>query len=379
MNRFFSLITFFVICFLIYAFYISQFEFQLFNSRNLRSRFFYDYKLVENIHTQYSLGSGTPTSIADEAKQSRQDFILFTDAGTQLEVENDRYQNRIGLLFGEKNIGETYREITYRVNKSASQNDLKIESPAPRLGFDLKHLENTDADGIEVINLKSLSQKSWEKSKVSTLWSLLLYPFNPRLSLMRLYIEPLDELRIFDQISQKKKFSLFIGSEASARAIPITNLIMKFPSYERILSVGSQHLLLKSELSGNIDEDKKTIVKALKEGQFYIAFDELGDPAGFETYVINGKEKKHLFLGETIDFKKDQTLYYKLPAEPNIFFEVVLFKNGIRVDHLNTFEGVFKIKSPGVYRIQVRLSPRLPLPDAVKWLTWIYTNNFYFQ
>jgi hypothetical protein len=112
---------------------------------------------------------------------------------------------------------------------------------------------------------------------------------------------------------------------------------------------------------------------------FYIAFDELGDPAGFETYVINGKEKKHLFLGEVIDFKKDQTLYYKLPSEPNIFFEVVLFKNGIRVDHLNTFEGVFKIKSPGVYRIQVRLSPRLPLPDAVKWLTWIYTNNFYFQ
>ncbi len=345
----------------------------------MRSRFFYDYKLVENIHTQYSLGSGTPTSIADEAKQSRQDFLLFTDVGTQLEIENDRYQNRIGLLFGEKTIGETYREITYKMNKTTTRYDLKIESPAPRLGFDLKHLENTDADGIEVINLKNLSQKSWEKSKISTLWSLLLYPFNPRLSLMRLYIEPLDELRIFDQISQKRKFSLFMGSEASARAIPITNLIMKFPSYERILSVGSQHLLLKSELSGNIEEDKKTIIKALKEGQFYIAFDELGDPAGFETFVINGKEKKHLFMGETINFKNDQTLYYKLPAEPNIFFEVVLFKNGIRVDHLNTFEGVFKIKTPGVYRIQVRLSPRLPLPDAVKWLTWIYTNNFYFE
>lgn len=368
-----------MICFLIYAFYISQFEFQLFNSRNLRSQFFYDYRLVENIHTQYSLGSGTPTSIADEAKQSRQDFLLFTDVGTNLEIENDRYHNRIGLLFGEKKIGDTYREITYRLNKSTSQYDLKIESPAPKLGYDLKHLEDTDADGIEVINLKSLSQKSWEKSKISTLWSLLLYPFNPRLSLMRLYIEPLDELRIFDQISQKRKFSLYMGAEASARAIPITNLIMKFPSYERILSVGSQHLLLKSELSGNIEEDKKTIVKALKEGQFYIAFDELGDPAGFETFVINGKEKKHLLLGETIDFKKDQTLYYKLPSEPNIFFEVVLFKNGIRVDHLNTFEGFFKIKTPGVYRIQVRLSPRLPLPDAVKWLTWIYTNNFYFQ
>lgn len=379
MNRFFSLITFSVICFLVYAFYISQFEFQLFNNRNSRSRLFYDYKLAENIHTHFSYGSGTPTSIAAEAKQTRLDFLLFTDVDIPSESESDRYENRIGLLFGEKKIHESYREISYKVNKSSLGVDLKIEAAPIKTAFDLKHLEVTDADGIEVINLKVLSQKSWEKSKVSTLWSLLLYPFNPRLSLMRLYSEPTEELRIFDQISQKRKFSLFLGSEASARAIPITNLIMKFPSYERILSVGSQHLLLTSEMTGQIERDKKTIVRALKSGQFYIAFDELGDPAGFETFAINARDKKHLFLGDDIEFKKDQTLYYKLPSEPNIFFEVVLFKNGVRVDHLNTFEGLFKIKTPGVYRIQVRLSPRLPLPDAVKWLTWIYTNNFYFR
>jgi hypothetical protein len=380
-NKFFSLITFFTICFLIYAFYISQFEFQLFNTKNSRSTFFYDYKLSQNIHTQLSLGSGTVASITDEAKQTRQDFLLFTDVLNSAATEQDQYKNRIGLLFGEKIISEGRREIIYSYDdRSDRENyDLKIESPDLKTGYDKDFVLNTDADGMEVVNLKVLSQKSWGKSKISTIWSILLYPFNARLSLMRLFGEPTDELKIFDDVSQKRKFTMFLGAEVSARAIPITNLIMKFPSYERVLSVGSQHLLLTSELTGNMDTDKVQVISALKKGQFYIAFDELGDPAGFETYVVQGKDKKHLFLGDEIIFSKDQTIYFKLPSQPNIFFEVVLYKNGIYADHLNTYEGFFKIKSAGVYRIQVRLSPKLPLPDAIKWLTWIYTNNFYFR
>ena len=327
------------------------------------------------------MGSGTVLSIAEEAKQARQDFLLFTDAAPRYEANTDRYQNRIGLLFGEKKIEPSYRLIKYKFDKTAygESADLKIESPSLITGYDLKHLENTDADGIEVINLKVIGQKSWLKSKISTLWSLLLYPFNPRLSLMRLFIEPNEELRIFDQISQKRKISMFLGAEASARAIPITNLIMKFPSYERVLSIGSQHLLLASELTGNMDADKIQIIRALKNGQFYIAFDELGDPYGFEAYALTGKSKKRLMMGDDIVFNKEQKILYKLPSQPNIFFEVVLFKNGLRIDHLNTYAGEFKITSSGIYRIQVRLSPKLPLPDAVKWLSWIYTNNFYFR
>ncbi len=381
MNRFLSLITFLIISFLIYAFYVSQFQFQLFNSKNSRSTFFYDYRLSENIHTVFSLGSGTVASITDEAKQTRQDFLLFTDVGENIQTESDRYQNRIGLLFGEKKVAETQSSIIYKFDKHSPQSvsDLKIESPSLKTGFDIKHLENSESDGIEVINLKITSQRSWEKSKFSTIWSILLYPFNARLSLMRLFSEPNDELRIFDELSQKRNTSMFFGADVSARAIPITNLIMKFPSYERVLSVGSQHLLLTSELTGNMDTDKVTVISALKKGQFYIAFDELSDPTGFETYVINSKSKKYLFMGEDIPFTKDQKIYYRLPSEPNIFFEVVLFKNGLRIDHLNTYKGEFQIKSAGVYRIQVRLSPKLPLPDAIKWLTWIYTNNFYFR
>lgn len=126
-------------------------------------------------------------------------------------------------------------------------------------------------------------------------------------------------------------------------------------------------------------EDQKKILAALKAGQFYICFDALGDPKGFETYLYKEGSVKKYSLGSNVEKSKNLRLYFKLPAEPVSFYEVVLLRNGKRVDTLNTFEGLFNITEPGTYRLQVRISPRLPLPDAIKWLTWIYTNNFYIK
>ena len=379
MNRVFSVLAFFIICFCVYGFYLSQYEFSLFSEKNQKSSLFYDYRLVQNIHTVYSQGSGTVGSIAEEARSAKIDFLLFTDVNFTNFVEKDRYFNRVGLLFSNKVVSEDIRKYTYSTTSETTA-DLSLNVMAHPLRRDFNFFEaygKENFDGFEVINLKSISQLSWSKSKLSTLWSLLFYPFNPRLSLMRLFIEPDDELYFYDQYNLHKKAVMYLGTEASARAIPITNLLMKFPSYERSFTIGSQHLLLSSELSGNIEKDRLSLLTALKRGQFYISFDELGDPTGFEVYVSQNSQKKHFLMGDTFSYQKNQHLIYNLPAEPNIFFEVVLFKNGKRIDHFNTKAGSFEIKGPGQYRLQVRLSPSLPMPDATKWLTWIYTNSFY--
>jgi hypothetical protein len=196
---------------------------------------------------------------------------------------------------------------------------------------------------------------------------------------MRLFQEPSEELNLFDQVSKTRRLVAFQGAEASARAIPLADLLVKFPSYERVLSVASNHLLLTSELTGNMSEDKVKILSALKQGQFYIAFDALGDPKGFEAYASKEGSRRKFSMGSEITLSENLQIYFKLPAEPTSFYEVVLYKDGNRVDTMNTFEGVFPITEAGTYRIQVRISPRLPLPDAIKWLTWIYTNNFYVK
>ena len=401
MTRFFSMLTFLLIAFFIYGFYVSQFELNFVPRKVKTSDFYYDYRLSMNIHTNQSIGSEPLSVVLSEAKKAENNFILITDLNPDLKIPDDSYLQNVGVLQGakysykdsrllyfstqDKNLGlgkgESQLQLSDLLSEEAHKNTLDFISLAHPFGKGFKWTGEmpNGLDGVEIVNLKSLSQMSWDKSKLSTLWSLLIYPFNPKLALIRLAQEPTEEISLFDQVSQKRHFVATAGAEASARAIPLADWLVKFPSYERSLSIVSNHLLLSSELSGNMQSDRNSILSALKQGQFYICFDALGDSRGFQTYLISEQGQKRISMGALTKYTKNLKIYFKLPSEPTAYYEVVLYKNGERIDILNTFEGLFPIKEPGVYRIQVRISPRLPLPDAVKWLTWIYTNNYYIE
>ncbi|MES2802337.1 MAG: hypothetical protein V4654_07590 [Bdellovibrionota bacterium] len=389
MNRLFLVLTFLLISFVVYGFYISQFEFRIMPTavkKEGQATFLYDYKIAFGVYSNLSTGSGNVLSIAEEAKKARLNFVLISDNNSFYDLDTDKYLSDVGILSGAKVADDKRLFIYYSpTEKSFFQkrssdfaNDDKaliIESHQINVPYELNQLAANKFDGLEVINFKSIAQKSWRESRISTMWSLLYYPFNPRLALTRLYKEPSAELAVFDQLSQLKKVNFFVGAEATARAIPFADWLVKFPSYEMTFNIANQHVFLTSELTGDISNDAQRILAALKRGHSYVAFDALGDPTGFETYITENRKK--FFTGDDVAYTKNLRLYYKLPAEPIPFYEVVLFKNGQRIDHLNTFEGLFSIDSPGVYRIQVRLSPTFPLPDATKWITWVYTNNFY--
>jgi hypothetical protein len=401
MSRVLAIFAFFLICFFTYGFYISQFELNFINRKVKTSDLYYDYKLGMNIHTNLSIGSEPLSVILAEAKRAEDKFIMITDLNPQIKSPNDSYLQQIGVLQGakygykdsrliyfsnsEKNLGLKQGESQLLLSDLLSQPTTKNKETLLVLahpfknGFSWSGEIPEGLDGIEIANLKSLSQQSWERSRISTLWSILLYPFNQQLALMRLFQEPTEEINLFDQISQERHIVAFQGAEASARAIPLADFLVKFPSYERVLSIASNHLLLTSELTGNMHEDKIKILQALKQGQFYISFDALGDPIGFEAYAFTDQNQKKYSMGSVINISENPKIYFKLPAEPNSFYEVVLYRNGVRADTVNTFEGVFSLREKGTYRIQVRISPTLPLPDAIKWLTWIYTNNFYVK
>ncbi|MEQ1722973.1 MAG: hypothetical protein ABL930_07330 [Pseudobdellovibrio sp.] len=399
MNRILATIAFLLICFFIYGFYISQFDLDFTTRQVKTSDLYYDYKLSMNIHTNLSIGSEPLSVVLTEAKKAQNKFIMITDLNPQIKSPDDSYLQNIGVLQGakygykdsrliyystqEKNLGlkqgESQLLLSDVLSQKAEKNsDSLIVLAHPfKVGFSWQGELPDGLDGIEIANLKSMSQQSWNYSKLSTIWSILLYPFNPKLALMRIFQEPTEELMLFDQVSQKRKLVAFQGAEASARAVPLADWLIKFPSYEKVFSIASNHLLLTSELTGNMKKDKVKILSALKKGQFYICFDGLGDPKGFEAYLMDEPKQKRYSMGSEVKLNTDLQFYFKLPTEPTSFYEVVLFKNGERVDTLNTFEGVFPLQGPGTYRIQVRISPAFPLPDAIKWLTWIYTNNFY--
>ncbi len=388
-----------LISYFIYGFYISPFQLSVI-PKQLRKENppgFYDYNGVINVHTDLSLGSSQPLEVITAAKAAKLDFLILTDLNTfnspnQLEGYHGNtlvfVGNKISYLDSRliyyslkketlgSNLGESQVKMADLLSQKegANKDSLVILAHPYKVGFTWSGEFPLGMDGFELLNIKGLSNRAWEISKISTLWSLLIYPFNNRLALLRLFSEPSEELALLDKLSQERSMIGFAGAEASARAIPLANYLIKFPSYQRSFELFTNHLLLKSELTGNTTTDREKIFSALKDGQFYLSFDEIGDPKGFNAFIEdNGRVYP---MGSKIKFSKNLVLKVRIPVEPLEFFEVVTYRNGIRYETFNSSEPDINIKEPGSYRVQVRVSPTLPLPDAKKWITWIYTNPF---
>lgn len=394
--------TVFFLFFGIYGLYVSQYEPLVINEDALSSQSieYFDYKGVLNIHTDMSIGSEPLSKVAIAAKESGLDFILATDLNQFHNLENfEGYYDHTLILNGGKysyldsrlnfyslkstQIGYALGEAQIFFSDYLSQdrshdNQSLVWLAHPfRAGYDWNGEIPAGMNGMEILNLKSLTNQTLGISKLSVLWSLLIYPFNPKLSLVRLFNEPSEELNLFDNVSQKRRFVAFAGAEASARAIPFADFLVKFPSYQRLFNVFNTHIILKSELTGQLASDREKVIEALAAGQFYIGMDLIGNPKGFSAILKDGH--KGYLMGSKVKLRKGQHLQVELPGEPNSFFEIVLYRNGLRAETINAAQANFEIKEPGTYRIQVRVCPQLPLPDAKRWLTWIYTNNFYVE
>lgn len=402
MTRLISLLSSALIAYFVYGFYLSQYDFNVIDSqiKTESSSGWYDYKGVMNVHSNLSIGSSNYSQIIGAAKTAGLDFLIFTDLNIfNTEKGFNNYFGETLVLSGGKYSFQDSRLIYFTKNNSSlasslgdaqlklsdmiSQNPQEIKDSFVLLahpflkGFSWNGEIPIGLDGIEVINPKSISGDSWKNSVVSVLWSLLTYPFNPELSFVRLYTEPENEWELFDKLSQSRKLNAYAGAEASARALPLANYLLKFPSYQRSFEMFNQHVLLKSELTGHPENDKIKIFSALKKGNFYLSFDLIGDPTGFISY-IEDRDKKIIF-GSQLEFNKHQILVVKLPSKPKFFFEVLIIKNGERVGVYNSEYLEHKIDGPGVYRVQVRVSPYFPLPDAKKWVSWIYTNPYFIH
>ena len=116
-------------------------------------------------------------------------------------------------------------------------------------------------------------------------------------------------------------------------------------------------------------------MQALKHSQFYMSFDILANPKGFNSYVQSGEQT--FALGSDIRFAPHLLLHTHLSQKPTVDFEVTIIRDGVAIKTFNIQDSKFEIPSKGVYKVVVRVIPTFPLPDGKKWLTWIYTNPFY--
>lgn len=393
-----------IFLYLIYGLYLANYDVRIFPEELTAEapRGFFDYRGVTNVHTQLSSGSGDISQVIAAAQRAGLDFLSITDLNVFDKPSSlaGYHSNLLVMMDGEYsyinsrllNIGSTtgrhlqgvgrsqvlFADLLSQVKKDDDVGLLVLAHPKKK-NYTWTGEYPAGLDGIEVINLKSAWQDAWTRGKLSFLFSLIVYPFNEQLSLLRLFEDPEEEVRLWDELNKTRPAIGLAGADAEAKLnIGGANSFLRYPTYETLFSLVRNHVLLKSELTGNAVSDVEKLAGAIRQGQFYFSLDILGNPKGFNA-VIKNKKGQAFALGSRLAFEEGLSLEVSLPQKPSAPFDVVILRNGERIMTSNSQITTYFLNEPGVYRVYVRVIPTLPLPDGKKWIPWIYTNPFHIS
>jgi hypothetical protein len=361
---------------------------------------FYDYRGVLNIQTSHSGGYLNPQEVIRLAQETKLDFVVFQDLNRfipggpsegwqrQLLVFNGaKYsylESRILVLQPERlksveSLGQAQTiiaDLLSSAQTSRPKSEALILGQASRDGTEWAGLVPEGIVGLEVLNIHQHINRLWRDERMTLIWSLLIYPFNSELALIRLFADLDLDFNSWDRMSRSRRTFGIIGSDAGQPA-KILGWPLNIPSYESLFNLASNHVLLRSELTGEFESDREKVLSAIQNGQSYIAFDSLGQTKGFATWYEDAKGIKQLGSRPLIDDRS--RLLVRLPRKPTVPFETVILKDGAGVMTSNSTETDYRIYQPGVYRVAVRLFVRPSIFDGGRWIPWILTNPITVQ
>lgn len=389
-----------ILFYIVYGLFLSRYSIEVY-PRELRQDNppgFYDYRGAINVHSLLSTGGATQKKIIEAAQKSGLNFLIFTDLNQEKLTERlDGYHDEVLTITGGEYSYLNSRLLLLEAPESfdfqgvgetqvfladvLSQSEFETADPFVILAhpskpkFHWAHDYPPGLRGMEVINLKLVWQKAWLEQRASFFWTILTIPFNEQLALLRLFQNPEEDLRLWDRLNETQSVVGFLGADAESRIRISESLWIPFPSYESLFAMGSNHILLKSELTGNAKADRHKILMALEKGQFYFSLDLIGNPKGFNAYLRDGTGQISM-MGSQVKWRKDLEIVVELPNKPNVPFDIDIYRNNTRIATSNSLLTRLALHEPGVYRVVVRVIPTFPIPDGKKWVPWIFSNPF---
>lgn len=167
-------------------------------------------------------------------------------------------------------------------------------------------------------------------------------------------------IKKWDYLNLKRKVVGFAGLDIHQlpRFLKIFDFKRSF-CYKNVFKTLRNHLYLKEKISGNYDEDKMKILRAIKNGNLFFANDYLMESSGFYFGEKNGK----YICGE--EGKIGDIILIRNP----VCAKTRLLRNGGIIMEEEIKEKEIKIEKEGNYRVEVFLKDR----------HWIFSNNIYMK
>ncbi len=353
----------------------------------------YEYIGNMHMHTPYSDGEGSHAQIARAALMAGIDFVVVTDHNVLVQgIEGyygDEKSGYVLLLTGEEIHDQALLPQCNHLLVYGAEMELAQCASDPQGLIDsinsaggLSFLAHPNDPALSWLNEPAIP---WEARQVERFTGLEIWNYmsnfkgllTTRRRLMQAAFRPEEmivgpepeTLAYWDKLLDQGLRVVGIGN-ADAHATtyrfgPLSHVV--FP-YDFLFNCVNTHVLLSQPLSGDSQQDKQTIYKALKQGNVFIGYDIPGPTRGFR-FSAHGQHGTTI-MGGSIRLGPGVTLQTLAPARSHI---KIIHKGAVVAESEGRENLTYTAQAPGAYRAEV-------------WQiyqgqerAWIFSNPIYIE
>lgn len=386
-----------VVLYLFYGFLISKIDLNPTPSQTTITqdipKLFNDYKGVINVHSTQGVGQGSVPEILKDAYLSKLDFIIFTESLVyERPIEAPSYSGGVLVLHGREysylksrlillDNSHDFSQITSAAAAQLYISDL-LENPGSAFiilnhptkpGYEWDEEVSANLSALEIINLRANWSEAWSASKLNFIRALLIYPFNADYAFLNLFQPPTTNLKLWNKLNKTRPTVGLLGTDAKSKLRIYKHKYLRFPSYKKLFSLGSNHVLIRSELTGHTLNDSKKIYDGLTSGSMYFSLDFVGDPAGFQFYA---QAQGHIYaMGAQLKPQQSLEFCVNFPSSHHDVFGTV-YLDGQKYMTVKNSQ-CFKPNQTGAYNFIMTKKIRRPWPLKEFKIPWIISNYIY--
>ena len=353
----------------------------------MSDRFQFEYVGNFHIHSTFSDGDGTVPEIAKTAAKAGLDFIIFNDhdyLADTLHLEEEGFHEGVRVLMGLE-IGDlSHHYLACDIKKMVRSKDSGPQDVIDRvngqggfgflahpfekgmpfhdksIAYPWKDRSVSGFTGIEIWNFSS----RWKERVKTVFHGLVFLVFKSRL----LKGPSQETLAFWDRACLDRRVVAIGGSDAHGVFFRLGKIRLKPLTYDFLLNTVTVHILLDRQLAKDFSTAKTEIYGAMREGRLFIAHERLAPARGFRFDYLSD-DGTHLDMGREARFNSGH-IQVKTPKQG----EIRLIRNGSLLERRFGQDASFRIKEPGVYRVEVFLY-RFPFG----WRPWIFSNPIYLR
>lgn len=352
----------------------------------------HEYTINLHMHTPYSDGYGSHTRIAQAAIKTGIDAVIITDHNVLVKGFDGYFSQgdqRVLIIVGQEVHDQARQPQKNHMLAIGIDRDVATQAYDPQLLINsirsaggLSFIAHLIDPAAPAIHQEDLGWVDWEiegftgieiwnglsefKARIKTILHGFWYVHARQLIAEGPFP---DALKKWDELlSNGKRYVGIGGSDAHAIPFRLGPLHYTIFPYEFHFRCINTHVLTPEPLSGIAENDRESVLEALRSGHCFVGYDLPAPTKGFR-FTAQVKQGS-LWMGDEAEARDGATLQIHLP-EPVM---CRLLRNGKPVKTWTKRENCTYITTePGVYRVEAFH------PHLGKSRSWIYSNPIYLR